>query len=172
VRIFEIAASLDIDVRHGCAEPPTLDGLAIWGSRFGPGVFLNESSRRILRIGDTDVRASPGARVTLAHELCHVLLDGAHALSAVEVLRARMPVGIEQRAKSFAGEFLLPTHLAAWHWRDAGRPDSRAELAALVKELADTYQVTRSVAAWKIEHAAREFHVDLGVVLDAVAPRR
>jgi hypothetical protein len=83
-----------------------------------------------------------------------------------------MPVGIEQRAKSFAGEFLLPTHLAAWHWRDAGRPDSRAELAALVKELADTYQVTRSVAAWKIEHAAREFHVDLGVVLDAVAPRR
>jgi hypothetical protein len=172
VPMFEIAGSLGIDVQHASAEPPTLAGLAIWGSRFGPGVFLNESSGRILSYGNTDVTESRGARVTLAHELCHLLLDGAHALSAIEVLKARMPVGVEQRAKSFAGEFLLPTQTAGRHWQDSGRPTNRTELEALVKELADIYLVTHSVAAWKVEHAARDYNVDLAVVLDAVAPRR
>src|ERR1019366_3575730 len=76
------------------------------------------------RAGD-EVECSPGARVTLAHELCHLLLDGRHALSAIEVLKARMPAGVEQRAKSFAGEFLLPSHVAAEHWLVADRPQGR-----------------------------------------------
>ncbi len=172
VPVFEIAAQLGIDVRHASAEPPTLDGLAIWGSRFGPGVFLNASSRRILARGQANVTASPGARVTLAHELCHLLLDGDHALSAVEVLKARMPTGVEQRAKSFAGEFLLPTQVASRHWISAGRPIIRIQLRRLIRELASEYMVTHSVAAWKVEHAAREYDVDLGAVLDAVVPRR
>jgi len=83
-----------------------------------------------------------------------------------------MPAGVEQRAKSFAGEFLLPTHIAGRHWQDAGRPANHTELNILVEELVETYQVTRSVAAWKVEHAARVYNVDLDVVLDAVAPRR
>jgi hypothetical protein len=172
VEIWEIVARLEIELRHAAAEPPTLEGLAIRGSRHGPGVFLNEASSRILVHGDTDLRASPGARVTLAHELCHLLLDGRHALSAVEVLKARMPAGVEQRAKSFAGEFLLPTQTAGRHWDDAGRPRNRTDLDKLVQELVDNYLVTRSVAAWKIEHAARDRDVDLGAVLDSVAPRR
>lgn len=172
VRVFEIVAQLRIELRHTPAEPPTLDGLAIWGDRYGPGVFLNEASGKILRGEERDVTASLGARVTLAHELCHLLLDGGHALSAIEVLKARMPAGVEQRAKSFAGEFLLPTHIAGRHWHEAGRPGNRTELNALVQELVDTYLVTRSVAAWKVEHAARDYDVDLAVVLDAVAPRR
>lgn len=172
VQVFEIAASLDIDVRHAPAEPPTLSGLAIWGSRFGPGVFLNESSGRVLNRGNRLVTSSLGGRVTLAHELCHLLLDGAQALSAIEVLKARMPVGVEQRAKSFAGEFLLPRQTAGRHWWNSGKPIRRTELDQLVTELVDMYQVTRSVAAWKIEHAARDENVDLSFVLDAVAPRR
>jgi hypothetical protein len=172
VQVFEIAMRLGIDVRHAPAEPPTLHGLAIWGRRFGPGVFLNEASRRILESRNQNVTLSRGARVTLAHELCHLLLDGAHALSAIEVLKARMPTGIEQRAKSFAGEFLLPTKIAGRHWQDSGRPANHTKLAELVKELVDIYLVTRSVAAWKVEHAARDHDVDLGAVLNAVAPRR
>jgi hypothetical protein len=172
VQMFEIASWLGIDVQHAPAESRTLDGLAIWGSRFGPGVFLNESSRRILAHGNANVARSRGARVTLAHEVCHLLLDSTHALSAVEVLKARMPVGVEQRAKSFAGEFLLPTQTARRHWQDSGRPTSRTNLEALVGHLARTYLVTRSVAAWKVEHAARDDHVDLAVALDAVAPQR
>lgn len=171
VEIFEIVFSLGLDVRHRFADPPTLDGLAVWGIRHGPGVFLNEASSRILRQSE-DIQQSSGARVTLAHELCHLLLDGGHAISAIEVLKARMPVGVEQRAKSFAGEFLLPRSTAAQHWVDAGRPIDRTGLNTLLEDLVDTFRVTRSVAAWKLEHAALSYNVDLGLMLDALAPHR
>jgi Zn-dependent peptidase ImmA (M78 family) len=172
VEVFDIAFSLGMDIRHRVAEPPTLDGLAVWGERHGPGVFLNEASRRIVRRENEDIKQSAGARVTLAHELCHLLLDGGHALSAVEVLRARMPAGVEQRAKSFAGEFLLPSRVAAQHWMDAGDPRDRSNLDILLTELVDTFGVTRSVAAWKLEHAASSHEVDLSLILDALAPHR
>jgi hypothetical protein len=172
VEVFEIAARLGIELRAEAAEPPTLDGLAIWGHRYGPGVFLNKSSQRIVRQQNRDVTKSLGARVTLAHELCHLLLDGTHALSAIEVLKARMPSGVEQRAKSFAGEFLLPTHIAGRHWQEAGRPRNRTEVDKLVRYLVERYSVTISVAAWKVEHAAKGYNVELGAILDAVAPQR
>ena len=172
VDVFGIAETLRIDIRHTGQEPAALEGLAIWGERFGPGVFLNESSTRILGRDTSDIQQSLGARVTLAHELCHLLLDGAHALSALEILKARMPPGVEQRAKSFAGEFLLPTRIADQHWRDAGKPTDRAALDTLVGDLVNGYQITRSVAAWKLQHAARGHDVDLEVILDSVAPRR
>ena len=161
VQVFEIAANLGIELRHEHAEPSTLDGLAIWGCRHGPGVFLNEASSRILRSDEKHIVSSLGARVTIAHELCHLLLDSRHSLSAIEVLKARMPAGIEQRAKSFAGEFLLPTSTASRHWHNAGRPQNQAKLDILIQELGQTYLVTRSVAAWKVEHAARDHNVDL-----------
>jgi hypothetical protein len=34
------------------------------------------------------------------------------------------------------------------------------------------FGVTRSVAAWKLEHGARSYNIELGAILDAVAPRR
>ena len=178
VDVFVIAKNLGIEIRHTGQEPATLDGLAIWGERFGPGVFLNESSSRIRDRNTSDVEHRLGARVTLAHELCHLLLDGAHALSALEILKAseilkaRMPAGVEQRAKSFAGEFLLPTRIADQHWQGAGKPIHLNALRKLTKTLAGRYQITRSVAAWKLEHAARSHDINLEVILDAVAPRR
>ncbi|WP_311273709.1 MULTISPECIES: ImmA/IrrE family metallo-endopeptidase [unclassified Rhizobium] len=170
--VFEIAKLLGIEVRHERVEPPSLVGLAIWGKKFGPGVFLNEMSTRILRNHENDVAISPGARVTLAHEICHLLLDGDNALSAVEILKARMPAGVEQRAKSFAGEFLLPTSAAAERWYKAERPQDRKGLEELVQLLAEEYGVTRSVAAWKIQHAAQLSNIDLQAILDSVAPQR
>jgi hypothetical protein len=174
VEIFTVAADLGVAVRHAQAEPTTLDGLAIWGGRHGPGVFLNESSRRILhRRGPRgDVKTSEGARVTLAHELCHLLLDGGHALSAIEVLKARMPASVEPRAKSFAGEFLLPSRAAAAAWFEAGRPLGRADVEAVVVDLTKRFGVTRSVAAWKLQHGAAVHDVDLAAILDSIAPRR
>jgi hypothetical protein len=174
VQIFAVFKDLDVHVRAMGVDPTTLDGLAIWGGRHGPGVFLNRSSGRILPSSfKGELEDSPGARVTLAHELCHLLLDGRHALSAVEVLKARMPAGVEQRAKSFAGEFLLPTAVAAQAWLDAGRPSDRAGIESVVVALANRFGVTWSVAAWKLEHGARRgYDVDLDVILDAVVPQR
>lgn len=171
VDVFTLSKNLGITVRTSWVEPPALSGLAVWGNHHGPGVFLNEASSRILpRPGR--IEESPGARVTLAHELCHLLLDGGNALSAIEVLKARMPVGVEQRAKSFAGAFLLPNEAAASVWFKAGRPSGQSGVENVVSELTNDYGVTRSVAAWKLEHGAALHNVDLSAVLNSVAPRR
>jgi hypothetical protein len=172
VDIFAIVRHLGVTIRSAPVEPPTLDGLAIWGASHGPGAFLNEDSKRVLLRKWGKIETSPGARVTLAHELCHLLLDGGSALSAIEVLKARMPVGIEQRARSFAGEFLLPGYIAAAAWFHAGQPSRRTDVEAVVVDLTRRFGVTRSVAAWKLEHGTTLHDVNLGGVLDSIAPYR
>jgi Zn-dependent peptidase ImmA (M78 family) len=101
-----------------------------------------------------------------------LLLDGNNALSAIEVLKARMPAGVEQRAKSFAGEFLLPACNAAAAWIEGGRPFGQPEVEQVVVALTERFGVTRSVAAWKLEHGAALQDIELSAVLDAVAPYR
>jgi hypothetical protein len=170
--IFAIAADLAIIVRSKAARPPTFDGLAIWGNQFGPGVFLNEDSQRVTERAMGEIRLNPGARVTLAHELCHLLVDGEHALSAVEILKARMPAGVEARARSFAGEFLLPTEAAARAWQRAQRPTNLEAVRNIVRELSESFGVTWSVAAWKLQHGAEASGGDIESTLDVVAPYR
>jgi hypothetical protein len=172
VDIFDIADDLAIDVRSEVTEPTTFYGLAIWGDHFGPGVFLNAGSSRVGDRNIEKIEEDFATRVTLAHELCHLLLDDGHALSAVEVLKARMPVGVEARARAFAGEFLLPKEAAARIWLQARRPTDRATITGIVDELKKNYGVTWSVAAWKLQHGAALHNVDLETILDIIAPHR
>ena len=83
-----------------------------------------------------------------------------------------MPLDIERRAKAFAGEFLLPGGGAADLWKKAKNPRSLIELEKFVGELCREYGVTKSVAAWKLEHGLHKNDIDLRVLLDAVAPNR
>ncbi|WP_321891669.1 ImmA/IrrE family metallo-endopeptidase [Paraburkholderia tropica] len=76
-----------------------LEALAIWGGR-GPAVLLNES------IGGSKKRST-----ALAHELCHLVVDRTRLLPAAEVLGGSVDIRVEQRAKAFAAEFLLPREL-------------------------------------------------------------
>jgi Zn-dependent peptidase ImmA (M78 family) len=108
----------------------------------------------------------------LAHELCHLILDQDHTLTAVEVLHSRMPLDIERRARAFAGEFLLPGSVAANLWQKAKGPRSLDELDKFVGVLCRDFGVTKNVAAWKLEHGLHKVDVDLRVLLDAVAPNR
>ncbi|MCW3848899.1 ImmA/IrrE family metallo-endopeptidase [Sphingomonas sp. LB-2] len=170
--IFAVAKALGVEVRSLVVEPRSFDGLAIWGTKYGPGAFLNTGSGRHRVREAIPPEENVSLRVTLAHELCHLLLDGDHTLGAIEVLKSRMPPSVEQRAKSFAGEFLLPTSSAAALWIEKGRPSGRQALEELVEELARQYGVTRSVAAWKLQHAAQSHEVDLDAILDSIAPRR
>jgi len=171
IDIFEFAGSIGIDIRCDAVEPRSFDGLAIAGGHYGPGAFINESSRRLGKERG-DIVTNGGARVTLAHELCHLLLDGDHPLSAVEVLRSRMPAGVEARARAFAGEFLLPTSAASYAWQLAGLPFDTARLQAVLQELVDSFGVTFSVAAWKVEHGAGPDRHRLRAALDTIAPYR
>ena len=170
VDVFAIVEKLGIPLHVLPVEPETLDGLAIWGGRHGPAILLNLKSQRVG--GHRDARKSAAARVTLAHELCHLLLDQGHALGAVDVLNSRMPHDVERRAKAFAGELLLPGRTAASDWEKNGKPKTVSELKLFVEQLSRKYRVTKSVAAWKLEHGTQSIGVDLRNILDYAVPYR
>jgi len=170
INIFDVVEKLGVAVHTQRVEPATLFGLAVWGPRHGPAALLNELAMQ--HQPQIPVRENWVARVNLAHELCHLLLDHEHTLTAIEVLQSRMSVNIERRAKAFAGEFLLPAGRAAERWEAAKRPRSIAELDELVGGLCREFGVTKSVAAWKLEHGVHKHGVDLRALLDAVAPFR
>jgi IrrE N-terminal-like domain len=173
VDIYSLIEGLGTSVVGRGVEPSTLDALAVWGKHHGPGVLLNVNSLRA-RTGQNiqNISRNWACRVTLAHELCHLILDRWHALSAVEVLNSRMPPHIERRAKAFAGELLLPSRVAAEIWTANQAPRSTDGLKALINTLCRRYGVTRSVAAWKLEHGLHRRDIDVRVLLDAVVPQR
>ena len=117
-----------------------LDAIAAWGDRHGPAVLIN---------------TAPGAmalhehrrRTSLAHEICHLLLDRSGALPLVEVLGGRTPEMVEQRARAFAAEFLLPRSVAA----DAVRAGS--DLEKVVVELSEKYCLSQELVAWQITNS-------------------
>ncbi|CAH0496372.1 hypothetical protein NVSP9465_01404 [Novosphingobium sp. CECT 9465] len=180
IDVFAFTQALGIEVQVAAVGPSTFDGLAIAGPRYGPGAFINRASGRIRDKDAEDLRSDPGARVTLAHELCHQLVDREHSLSAVEVLRSRMPSRIESRARAFAGQFLLPSVTAAQIWDSAGSPVDRSGLQDVLQALVDHYGVSFSVASWKLQHGARwavenmsgETFRSLRAMLDIIAAYR
>ncbi|WP_373852123.1 ImmA/IrrE family metallo-endopeptidase [Bradyrhizobium sp.] len=170
VDVFGTVERLGASLQPKSVEPATLFALAVWGPRHGPAVLLNELAMNWPR--DIAFRDNWLARVTLAHELCHLLVDQEHTLTAIEVLHSRMPLDIERRAKAFAGELLLPGIVAAELWEKAKSPRSLVELDKFISELCRDFGVTKSVAAWKLEHGLHKKDIDLRVLLDAVAPNR
>jgi hypothetical protein len=172
IDLASVFERLSINLRAADVEPETLDGLAIWGPSHGPGVFLNLASLRVSGVETNEPNDDPALRVTLAHELCHLLLDGHHAVSAVDVLKSRMPVGLEQRAKSFAGEFLLPSRTAAYQWEAMGRPHAREGIRNVLVELEHQFRIPRAVSTWKLDHGLQFWGVDLSVILDSLSRYR
>ncbi len=172
IDLMDILERLAVNVRAADVEPQTLDGLAIWGARHGPGVFLNLASQRVSEAEPGNPGDDPALRVTLAHELCHLLLDGTHAVSAVDVLKSRMPVGVEQRAKSFAGELLLPSRTAAFRWEALGRPNDREGLRRVLLDLEGEFKIPRAVSTWKLDHGLQFWGVDLSRLLASLSRYR
>jgi hypothetical protein len=170
VNVFDLIADLGVELQTPPVEPSSLDGLAVWGPRHGPAVLVNARSARVA--GKGDLRNSGAARVTAAHEFCHLLLDRGHALAAVDVLNSRMPAAIEKRANAFAGEFLLPGRVAADIWVRMQQPETEDGLDRCLGRLCKVYGVTRSVAAWKLEHGLQLRDIDVAQQLDQIVPQR
>lgn len=168
--VFKLIENLGIELQARPVEPPGLDGLAVWGAKHGPAMLINASSARVA--GKRDLRNNGAARVTAAHELCHLLLDRGHALTAVDVLNSRMPSGTESRAGAFAGELLLPGQVAADIWSRMGQPRTKDGLLKCIGRLCTVFRVTRSVAAWKLQHGLSVRDIDLGQQLDQIVPQR
>jgi hypothetical protein len=85
-----------------------VEAVSFWGDQHGPGILLNPNSRKA-RIGKLDQRQLNGAmRFSLAHEICHLLVDRKGSLPVAEVLGGATPSRPENRANVFAAHFLLP----------------------------------------------------------------
>lgn len=165
-----LATQLGIEVKELPLSMAAMVGLAISGRKHGPGVLLNSRSYHLQNVRAWSREAR--TRYTLAHEICHLLLDGDHSFTAVDVLSGRMHPALESRAQSFAGELLFPTKCAGALWKEHGSPITATALDLVIKDAVERYHVTRSVAAWKIEHAASEADVDLHRILNSLARYR
>jgi Zn-dependent peptidase ImmA (M78 family) len=77
-----------------------LDAIAVWSARHAPTILRNTAGPRS--------QHPTGLRSTLAHEMCHILVDLDGALPVADVLGGDVPRIIEKRANAFAAEFLMP----------------------------------------------------------------
>lgn len=133
-----------------------LRAVSIFGEAQPPVVFCNSS----FAWGT----AQHVKRFTLAHELCHLLLDRELGGQLAVATGPWAPVDIEQRANAFAASFLMPTwllkqHIAANHL-DLARLEDLSELAkklkvgtsALIERLHNLGEVT-SDERWRLRSA-------------------
>jgi Zn-dependent peptidase ImmA (M78 family) len=135
----EILEQLGVPVHViSVARAEALEAFAVWGPRRGPAVFVNDVGRR----------AKDGRRVTLAHELCHLLLDRDGALPVGDVMRGREPGHIEARARAFAAELLLPQQVAGEEYA-AWSGDAKK----LARRLGRRYGVSLEMVAWNIRNS-------------------
>jgi hypothetical protein len=165
-------AIYDIYVRFENLKLATLDALAIWGSQHGPGIIVNLDSRRLALTSRGEAASHGAARVTVAHELCHLLFDRDQALGAVDILKGRMPLRIEQRARAFAAALLVPSDAAAQIWETSGARGTLDGVTDVLRRLTRRFGVTTSVAAWQLEHGLLGQHPDVVFLLDQIAPQR
>jgi Zn-dependent peptidase ImmA (M78 family) len=130
---MQLMHDYDVSVISATLETPAIDAIACWGES-APLVMINTHA---------EARSSTmhGQRSTLAHELCHLLIDRDRALPVAEVLGGEVDVECEQRANAFAAEILLPQALAARRWSAAASPGSA------LAELCVSHGVSRQLAA-------------------------
>jgi Zn-dependent peptidase ImmA (M78 family) len=128
------------------ALPAPIDALAVWGERHGPAILLNTAE------GGHPAQPA-GRRITLAHEIAHLLIDRERALPAAELVKIGgqdlAPAIPEVRARAFAAELLLPRETAAQYVQD-----DRLSLDAAIDQLVSDFAVSQQVAGWQIRNSS------------------
>lgn len=116
--------------------PSLFDAVSCWGPRRGPSVLINADGRHNESEG--------GRRATLAHELCHLLVDRTGALPFGEVLGMNRHSRAEARANAFAAELLIPQSVAGRVMSQAGD-----DPAAAVERLRGHFGASNEVISWQ-----------------------
>lgn len=122
-----------------------LEAIATWGPRHGPVVLHRPACDQSQ--GDAQSYPLTRLRATLAHEICHLLIDRDRALPVAEVLGGASPEYPEKRARAFAAELLLPRDSAAAAVRE------QRTLEEAVDTLRSRFQVSRELACWQIRRS-------------------
>jgi hypothetical protein len=117
-----------------------IDAVCCWGPARGPAILVNSAGKH--------AQGPWGRRATLAHELCHLLVDRHRSLPVAEVLGGRCPELAEQRANAFAAEMLIPGVSAGRAMIEKGDPEQ------LVANLRDKYGVSAEIIAWQAVHSS------------------
>jgi Zn-dependent peptidase ImmA (M78 family) len=107
IDINSVVDRLEIDTSGINLSDEQVRAISVFGPTQRPHIYWN---RRLRRSGTRAVR-----RFTLAHELCHLLLDREYGDELAIATGPWAPVAIEQRANAFAAAFLMPT----WLLKDA-----------------------------------------------------
>ncbi len=125
-----------------------LDAVAFWGPAHGPGVVTNRRGRF--------ARTANGARATLAHEICHLLIDRQSHLPLADVVGGSVPEALEKRARAFAAELLLPQRVAYAAFAENVIEDFRIEaLDELLNDLMQRYSVSQWIAGHQLRNSIR-----------------
>jgi Zn-dependent peptidase ImmA (M78 family) len=130
-----LLASLGVEVSEADLGWPEIDAVACWSSDHGPAVRYNSVGRH--------AQGESGRRTTLAHELCHLLVDRGAAMPLAEVLGGRTPIIPEKRANAFAAELLLPRIVAGQTFTNGSNVETQTE------QLKAKYGVSAEVVAWQ-----------------------
>lgn len=134
----EILNHMGVSIRSVEIPEQNVDAIACWGPRHGPAVIVNTQG--------VHSQEEKGQRSTLAHEMCHLLIDRTGALPLAEVLNGSAPHNVEARAKAFAAELLLPRNLAYDRVVNASDP------AGAVNDLRSA-GVSKEIIAWQVRNA-------------------
>lgn len=113
-----------------------IDAIACWGG-IDPLILLNASKATGNR-----------RRTTLAHEICHLLVDRQRALPVAEVLGGEVDDEAEKRANAFAAEILLPRNYSL------SVLQKEATVEAALKVLRASHQVSRQLIANQLLNTA------------------
>lgn len=107
VDVGAVVSDLDIAVSNVMLDDTSLRAISVFGPTQCPHIYVNQASRW--------AQSEGARRFTLAHELCHLILDREYGNELAVASGPWAPVAIEQRANAFAAAFLMPT----WLLRDA-----------------------------------------------------
>ncbi|MBF8271758.1 MAG: hypothetical protein HW380_863 [Magnetococcales bacterium] len=123
------------------------DAIAVWGKTLGPVIYLNPQGPRCI--------FPTGIRFTLAHEIGHILMDMDRFLPFGDVICAEDGLyafnGPETRANAFAAELLLPESGVRQQMEQLNARD-RDKINNLVVDIADKFEVSHELTAWKMKH--------------------
>ena len=135
-----ILESWDVPIVDVGLKLGDIDAVGCWGPRHGPAVLLNS---------DAWHAGSPARRrATLAHEICHLLVDRDDSLPLVEVLGGRTAERVEQRARAFAAELLLPREIAGRAFWEHEGDDART-----ARSLRSRFGVSSELLAWQANNS-------------------
>jgi Zn-dependent peptidase ImmA (M78 family) len=127
VEIQSYLNATDIKIADINLSDAELRAVSIFGQTQRPRILLNSNTRWS--------QSSGARRFTLAHELCHLILDREYGDELAIASGPWAPAAIEQRANAFAAAFLMPTWLLRDELASADAPADDPETIRSVSEV-------------------------------------